>query len=158
MCAPSSELLKPDGRDSSIELEPWNKKDKRKRLKSRWMLIGFGKSVEVKVDEEEQQGQTNSEKEEKPDQRVSWDSFYDPICNLGIGRKGGLIQYLRMVGQETSLRHSSKSGQTTTAKTGSCIAKSVRELFHYPDVVSTRRTACACLDCLPMRHYSAMVN
>lgn len=106
----------------------WNKKDSsnKKRAKSRWMLIGFGQSVEVKVDEEEEEFGPNNAKDEKSD---TLDSFYDPICNLGIGRKGGLIHYLRMVGQEAKLQKGMENtpcGSSAARKNGAAAANSAK--------------------------------
>lgn len=135
---PRQGLLEPSSTNTSASsaTQSWNKETVQKRVKSKWMLIGFGQSIEVKIDEEEEKNEKgNVNKAESPKAVDSWDSFYDPICNLGIGRKGGLIQYLRMVGQEAGLRQTTekqKEAKTTTSVSGNnktTNKKIVRVLF-----------------------------
>ena len=110
----TASLLKYGSPNSSSSYETMTRSTdiRRRKAKTRWMLIGFGQSVEVKTDENEENRISSEEKE------TNLDSFYDPICNLGIGRKGGLIQYLRMVGQEAKLRKGQLNvGQENTDRT-----------------------------------------
>ena len=82
----------------------WKTGDKQKKKKSRWHTIGLGRSLERKDEAEEDEAPT-VEKEEKEEPFMNLDTFYDPMTNASTGSKGGLLQYLRMVGQD-KLKHS----------------------------------------------------
>ena len=110
------------------DLLTWTKDKGKKKAKTRWMLIGFGQSIEVKLDEEEEVPAAGN-KIEKPEVEISLDSFYDPICNLGIGRKGGLIQYLRMVGRESQLQKGQENIGEGTAGLNKKIVRKIKVHF-----------------------------
>ena len=98
----------------NYDLLTWSKEKDKKPVRTRWMLIGFGQSIEVKLDEEGDNHSIDTQID-KMDSEKNLDTFYDPICNLGIGKKGGLIQYLRNVGEESLLLPSHQfDGQTNT--------------------------------------------
>ena len=66
------------------------------------------------------------------------DSFYDPIFNLGIGRKGGLIQYLKRIGHETLTNNKELQGGERPAFASSRRV-TVRAYFYTSTVMSTEK-------------------